>query len=55
VESILPDVHPVIGEAGLLQVEEAIPMYLAARCRRRPIRVMYTGQAADEHLAAIPW
>ncbi len=56
VESILPEVIRNVEESGLLQVEVAIPMYLAAKLASEDnIRVMYTGQAADELFAGYPW
>jgi asparagine synthase (glutamine-hydrolysing) len=56
VEAILPEVIRNVEESGLLQVEVAIPMYLAARMASEDdIRVMYTGQAADELFAGYPW
>lgn len=45
-----------VEESGLLQVEVAIPMYMAAKMAAEDgIRVMYTGQAADELFAGYPW
>jgi len=56
VEDILPEVIRNVEESGLLQVEVAIPMYLAARLASEDgLRVMYTGQAADELFAGYPW
>ncbi|MGW8273033.1 MAG: asparagine synthetase B family protein, partial [Thermodesulfovibrionales bacterium] len=56
VEEILPEVIRNVEESGLLQVEVAIPMYMAARMAAEDgIRVMYTGQAADELFAGYPW
>jgi len=56
VEEILPEVIRNVEESGLLQVEVAIPMYMAARLASEDnIRVMYTGQAADELFAGYPW
>ncbi|MFH1057050.1 MAG: asparagine synthase-related protein [Pseudomonadota bacterium] len=56
VEALLPEVVRQVEEAGLLQVEVAIPMYLAARLAAQDgIRVMFTGQAADELFAGYPW
>ncbi|MCB2184813.1 MAG: asparagine synthase (glutamine-hydrolyzing) [Deltaproteobacteria bacterium] len=56
VEELLPEVIRNVEECGLLQVEVAIPMYLAARLAARDgIRVMFTGQAADELFAGYPW
>jgi asparagine synthase (glutamine-hydrolysing) len=56
VAGILPEVIRNVEESGLLQVEVAIPMYLAARLAAEDhIRVMFTGQAADELFAGYPW
>jgi len=56
VEDLLPEVIRDVEESGLLQVEVAIPMYLAARrAAADDIRVMFTGQAADEIWAGYPW
>jgi asparagine synthase (glutamine-hydrolysing) len=56
VSEILPEVIRNVEESGLLQVEVAIPMYLAARLAAMDdIRVMFTGQAADELFAGYPW
>jgi len=56
VENILPEIIKNVEESGLLQVEVAIPMYMAAKMAAEDnIRVMYTGQAADELFAGYPW
>lgn len=56
VEELLPEIIRDVEEGGLLQVEVAIPMYLAARLASEDdIRVMFTGQAADELMAGYPW
>jgi asparagine synthase (glutamine-hydrolysing) len=56
VEAILPEIIRNVEESGLLQVEVAIPMYLAAKLAAEDdIRVMFTGQAADELFAGYPW
>ncbi|MCF8031995.1 MAG: hypothetical protein K9K66_11410 [Desulfarculaceae bacterium] len=56
VEELLPEVIQNVEESGLLQVEVAIPMYLAAKLAAADgIRVMFTGQAADELFAGYPW
>jgi asparagine synthase (glutamine-hydrolysing) len=56
VEAILPEIIQDVEESGLLQVEVAIPMYLAAKLAAADdIRVMFTGQAADELFAGYPW
>lgn len=56
VEEMLPEILQSVEESGLLQVEVAIPMYLAAKLAAEDnIRVMFTGQAADELFAGYPW
>ncbi|WP_161626602.1 asparagine synthetase B family protein [Desulfatiglans anilini] len=56
VRKILPEVIRNVEESGLLQVEVAIPMYMAAKLAAQDdIRVMFTGQAADELFAGYPW
>lgn len=56
VRGMLPEVIENVEESGLLQVEVAIPMYLAAKLAAEDgIRVMFTGQAADEIFAGYPW
>lgn len=56
VADILPEIISNVEESGLLQVEVAIPMYLAAKLAAEDgIRVMFTGQAADELFAGYPW
>ncbi|MDY6950673.1 MAG: asparagine synthase-related protein [Thermodesulfobacteriota bacterium] len=56
VKGILPEIIRNVEESGLLQVEVAIPMYLAAKLAAEDnIRVMFTGQAADELFAGYPW
>lgn len=56
IEEILPEVIRRVEESGLLQVEVAIPMYFAAQMAAEDgIRVMFTGQAADELFAGYPW
>ncbi len=56
VESELPEIIRSVEESGLLQVEVAVPMYMAAKMAAEDdIRVMYTGQAADELFAGYPW
>ena len=54
--SILPDIINSIEINGLLQVEVAVPMYLAAKAASDDgIKVMFTGQAADELFAGYTW
>ncbi len=56
VDNLLPEVIRDVEESGLLQVEVAIPMYLAAKLAAKDgLRVMFTGQAADELFAGYPW
>lgn len=56
VESILPEIIETIEINGLLQVEVAVPMYLAARAASMDgIKVMFTGQGADELFAGYAW
>ncbi|MBN2232170.1 MAG: asparagine synthetase B [Deltaproteobacteria bacterium] len=56
VEKAIPGIIHDVEECGLLQVEVAIPMYLAAKLAAEDgIRVMFTGQAADEIMAGYPW
>lgn len=56
VELILPEVIESIETEGLLQVEVAVPMYLAAKAASEDgIRVMFTGQGADELFAGYWW
>jgi asparagine synthase (glutamine-hydrolysing) len=56
VEEILSEIIRNVEESGLLQVEVAIPMYLAAKLAAEDeVRVMFTGQAADELFAGYPW
>jgi asparagine synthase (glutamine-hydrolysing) len=56
VKGILSEVIRNVEESGLLQVEVAIPMYMAAKMAAEDrIRVMFTGQAADELFAGYPW
>ncbi|MFZ2070485.1 MAG: asparagine synthetase B [Halobacteriota archaeon] len=56
VEFILPKVIESIETEGLLQVEVAVPMYLAAKgASEDGIKVMFTGQGADELFAGYWW
>lgn len=56
VKDALPEIIMKVEENGLLQVEVAIPMFFAARMAAADnVRVMYTGQAADELYAGYPW
>jgi asparagine synthase (glutamine-hydrolysing) len=56
VEKILPEIIESIEMEGLLQVEVAVPMYLAARTAAEDgIKVMFTGQGADELFAGYWW
>lgn len=52
----LGEIIKAIELNGLLQVEVAIPMYIAARnCSSDGHKVMFTGQAADELFAGYTW
>lgn len=56
VESILPEIIKSIEINGLLQVEVAVPMYLAAKAASEDgVKVMFTGQGADELFAGYSW
>lgn len=56
VEEILPAVIEAIELNGLVQVEAAIPMYLAARMAAKDgHKVMFTGQGADELFGGYSW
>ena len=56
VETILPEIIESIEMGGLLQVEVAVPMYLAAKAASEDgIKVMFTGQGADELFAGYWW
>jgi asparagine synthase (glutamine-hydrolysing) len=56
IESVLPEVIERIELNGLVQIEAAIPMYLAARlCAEDGHKVMLSGQAADELFAGYSW
>ncbi len=56
VVDLLPEIIESVEESGLLQVEVAIPMFLAARMAAQDgIRVMFSGQAADELFAGYAW
>ncbi|MDY6966256.1 MAG: asparagine synthetase B [Halobacteriota archaeon] len=56
VEAIIPDIIESIEMNGLLQVEVAVPMYLAAKAASEDgIKVMFTGQGADELFAGYWW
>lgn len=52
----LADIIEAIELNGLLQVEVAVPMYIAAqKCREDCHKVMFSGQAADELFAGYTW
>jgi asparagine synthase (glutamine-hydrolysing) len=56
IEELLPEIIESIEINGLLQVEVAVPMYLAAKAASQDgIRVMFTGQGADELFAGYWW
>lgn len=53
---LLPRVMESVEESGLLQVEVAIPMYLAAEMAARDgVQVMFSGQGADELFGGYAW
>jgi len=55
-EMMLPEIIESIEMEGLLQVEVAVPMYLAAKAASEDgIKVMFTGQGADELFAGYWW
>ncbi|MFQ5840635.1 MAG: asparagine synthetase B family protein, partial [Candidatus Methylomirabilales bacterium] len=56
VDGVLADVIAAIELNGMVQVEAAIPMYLAAKMASEDgHKIMFTGQAADELFAGYPW
>jgi asparagine synthase (glutamine-hydrolysing) len=56
VEKLLPEIIESIEMEGLLQVEVAVPMYLAAKAAAEDgIKVMFTGQGADELFGGYWW
>jgi len=56
VEAVLPEIIETIELNGLLQVEVAVPMYLAAKAASEDgIKVMFRGQGADELFAGYWW
>ncbi|MFQ5849355.1 MAG: asparagine synthetase B family protein [Candidatus Binatia bacterium] len=56
VEEVLPAVIGAIELNGMVQVEAAIPMYLAAKMASEDgHKVMFTGQAADELFGGYAW
>lgn len=56
VEKLLPEIIESIEMEGLLQVEVAVPMYLAAKAASEDgIKVMFTGQGADELFGGYWW
>jgi len=56
VEAVLPEIIETIELNGLLQVEVAVPMYLAAKAASEDgIKVMFNGQGADELFAGYWW
>ncbi len=53
---LLPEIIETIELNGLLQVEVAVPMYLAAKAASEDgIKVMFNGQGADELFAGYWW
>jgi asparagine synthase (glutamine-hydrolysing) len=56
VEKMLPRIVEVIEDNNVGQVEVAIPVFAAIEMAHRDgIRVMYTGQGADELFGGYPW
>ena len=56
VARIIPEIIETIELNGLLQVEVAVPMYLAAKAASEDgIKVMFNGQGADELFAGYWW
>jgi len=56
VEAILPEIIETIEINGLLQVEVAVPMYLAAKAASEDgVKVVFNGQGADELFAGYWW
>lgn len=56
INEYLAEIIEAIELNGLLQVEVAIPMYIAAKnCSEDGHKVMFTGQAADELFAGYIW
>jgi asparagine synthase (glutamine-hydrolysing) len=56
VDEVLPEVIEAIELNGMVQVEAAIPMYLAAKMAAEDgHKVMFSGQAADELFGGYSW
>ncbi|HEC57070.1 MAG TPA: hypothetical protein ENI32_04195 [Candidatus Syntrophoarchaeum butanivorans] len=56
VRDLLPEIIDTIEMEGLLQIEVAVPMYLAARSAKEDgVRVIFTGQGADELFGGYWW
>ena len=56
VDEVLPEVIEAIELNGMVQVEAAVPMYLAARMAAEDgHKVMFSGQAADELFGGYAW
>jgi len=56
IEKLVPETVAAIEDGDLLQVEAAIPMYAALGLAREDgVRVMLTGQGADELFAGYEW
>jgi asparagine synthase (glutamine-hydrolysing) len=56
IQELVPETVSAIEDGDLMQVEVAIPMYAALRLAREDgIRVMLTGQGADELFAGYEW
>ena len=56
VEKMIPEIINVIEDDNMGQVEVAIPIYAAVKlAREQGIRVMLTGQGADEIFGGYSW
>ena len=56
VQDCIPKIIQTIEDRNLSQVEVALPVYFAVQLAREDgVRVMLTGQAADELFAGYPW
>jgi asparagine synthase (glutamine-hydrolysing) len=56
IQQLVPDVVEAIEDRDLMQVEVALPMFAALkRAKEDDVRVMLTGQGADELFAGYEW
>ncbi len=55
VEKCLPEVIRAIEDRSFNQVEVAIPVYASVELASRDVKVMLTGQGADELFGGYPW